>query len=250
MKSQPISRWITLFAVATCASTAADKAEVSGKDTVDFEAPVAEETGGFLGSSLYLSGGYASEYLFRGRHLGDNLAEGRAEWVLPIAETASLSIGGKYAGTDDYEEAQGFASLQQGFGIFNTALGYRWYGLDADDRQEVGFLIGTALGGVDWSIGYYYDSELSGHFVEMLGQHTWQIYDHLALRSSAGISATSNYWHGGSGWNNAVFRLDLPVNVRNWFTLTPWISASVPLDAIDDHEDDSVFGGVNLQLSF
>jgi hypothetical protein len=236
--------------VATSTLVVAEGGDVAGgEETVNFDVPAVGSEDG-LGASLYLHGGYASEYVFRGRSFGDTAAEGRAEFVLPIAENASLSLGGKYIGTDDYEEAQGFASLQQGFGVFTAALGYRWYGLDANDRQEVGMLIATNAMGIDWSLGYYYDAELSGHYVEFMGQHTWQMFDHMALRSGAGLSAASNYWDGGSGLNHAVFRLDLPMNVRNWFTLTPWVAASVPLDAIDATEDDTVAGGVSLQLSF
>ena len=219
------------------------------EETVNFDVPAVEEGGG-LGASLYLSGGYASQYLFRGRSFGDSAGEGRAELVFPIADSASLSIGGKFVGTEDYEEAQGFASLQQGFGIFTAALGYRWYGLDADDRQEVGLLLATTALGIEWSLGYFYDAELAGHYVEFTGQHTWQLFDHMALRSGAGVSAASDYWDGGSGLNHAFVRFDLPVNVRDWFTLTPWVSASIPLDAIDATEDDAVAGGVSLQLTF
>lgn len=251
MKRQPRLPLAALLGlVVSSVLTAGDGGEVAvGEETVNFDVPaVANEDN--LGASLYISGGYASEHVFRGKSFGDSAAEGRAEFVLPIAENASLSIGGKYIGTEDYEEAQGFASLQQGFGVFTAALGYRWYGLDAEDRQEVGMMIATNALGIDWSLGYYYDAELSGHYVEFMGQHTWQMFDHMALRSGAGISAASSYWDGGSGLNHAYVRLDLPVNVRNWFTLTPWVAASIPLDAIDATEDDTVAGGVSLQLSF
>lgn len=223
--------------------------EDGGEETINFDVPAAAGEGG-LGASLYLSGGYASEYLFRGKNFGDGAGEGRAELVLPIADSASLSVGGKFIGTEDYEEAQGFASLQQGFGIFTAALGYRWYGLDADNRQELGMLLATNALGIDWSLGYFYDAELSGHYLEFAGQHTWQIFDHMSLRSGAGVSAASNYWEGGSGFNHAFVRFDLPVNVRDWFTLMPWISASVPLDALEATEDDAVAGGLSVQLSF
>lgn len=251
MKRQPRLPLAALLGLAAASVlSAGDGGDVTvGDETVNFDVPAVENEDSF-GASLYLSGGYASEYVFRGKSFGDSAAEGRAEFVLPIAETASLSLGGKYIGTEDYEEAQGFASLQQGFGVFTAALGYRWYGLDADDRQEVGMMIATTALGLDWSLGYFYDAGLSGHYVELMAQHTWQMFDHLALRSAAGLSAASDYWDGGSGLNHAVFRLDLPVNVRNWITLTPWVAASIPLDAIDATEDDSVAGGVSLQLSF
>jgi hypothetical protein len=140
--------------------------------------------------------------------------------------------------------------LQQALGPITAALGYRYYGLDADDRQEVGFLIGSVLAGFDLSLAYYYDAQMSGHYVELLGQRTWQVFEHLGVRTGAGISAVSNYWYGESGMNNAVFRVDLPVNLREWATLTPWVSVSLPMEALDDYSGDVVFGGVSLQLSF
>jgi hypothetical protein len=83
-----------------------------------------------------------------------------------------------------------------------------------------------------------------------MGQRTWRLMDYLSLRAGAGLSASADYWYGESGLNNAVFKIDLPVNLREWITLTPWISASLPLEALESHEDDVVFGGINLQLSF
>ena len=215
---------------------------------MEFQAP-ATESGGSV-ASLIVSGGYASDFIFRGREFGTGMGEGRAECVFPVGDSASFSIGGKYAASDDYEEAQGFASLQQALGPITAALGYRYYGLDADDRQEVGFLIGSVLGGFDFSLAYYYDARMSGHYVELLSQRTWQVFEHLGVRTGAGISAASNYWYGESGMNNAVFRVDLPVNLRDWATLTPWVSVSLPMEALDDYSGDAVFGGVSLQLSF
>lgn len=223
---------------------------IGAEETVTFDSPPASGSMAMFGASLFLSGGYSSDFLFRGRNFGDNMGEGRAELAFPIGDSATLNVGGKYAGSDDYEEAQAFASLQQSFGAFTAALGYRWYGMDADNRGEIGFLVGTALAGIDWSLGYYYDTGLSGHYAEFMGQKTFQLFDHLSLRAGAGISGASDYWYGTSGFNNAVFRLDMPVSVREWITLTPWVSASIPMDAIDDFEEDTVFGGVNLQLSF
>ncbi len=243
MNTNQLLPWFALAAMATASSSKAE-------ETVTFDAAPAEGSTEGWGGSLFLSGGYATDFIFRGRNFGDNMGEGRAELAFPVGESASLNVGGKYAGADGYEEAQAFASLQQSFGAFTAALGYRWYGLDADNRNELGFLIGTALGGVDWSVGYFYDTELAGHYVEFMGQRSWQLFDQLSLRAGAGISGASNYWYGGSGFNNAVFRLDMPVTVRDWITLTPWISASIPMEAIKDYEDDTVFGGVNLQLSF
>ena len=158
MKRLPKLRWAALMGLAFASVIPAGEGQSAkgSEETVNFDVPPEKDDG--LGMSLFLSGGYTSEYVYRGKSFTDNAGEGRAEFVLPIADTASLSIGGKYIGGDDYEEAQGFASLQQGFGVFTAALGYRWYGLDADDRQEVGMLIATNALGIDWSLGYFYDA--------------------------------------------------------------------------------------------
>lgn len=220
-------------------------------DAAGSDEPVAPETNANPpGISLYLDAGYASSYVFRGVNQGNNWGEARAEAAIPLTDSTSFSVGGKFGAADGYDEAQAFASLQQSLGMFTAALGYRWYGLDADERQEIGAMLGTSLLGIDWNLGFFHDTGVSGQYLELTGQHKWQLLDSLALRTSAGISYSNEYWGDNSGLNNAVFRLDLPITLRDWCTLTPWVSASIPFDAIDNLADDEIFGGVNLQVSF
>lgn len=235
---------------------AADEAKTPPQTVVPVEPPAAaapeSSSSGFLAGSpsLIVEGEGASDYVFRGVNLGTELWAARAELVLPVGETTFLSLGGKYLNADSYEEAQGFAALTQNFGALRAALGYRFYGLDAGDRNEVGLLLGTTLSGFDVSLSYFYDAEFSGHYIELLTQREWKLFDPVSLRATAGLSASADYWYGNSGFNNALLRLDLPVSLRDWITLTPWIGASLPMEAIDDHEDDTLSGGVNLKLSF
>jgi hypothetical protein len=212
-----------------------------------------EESGGSMfpqGASLFLEAEGGSAYVFRGVNLGSGLFAGRADLVFPLGEVTTLALGGKYLTTDDHDEAQGFAALEHSMGWVRASLGYRFYGGDADDRQEVGLMLASTLAGIDFSLAYFFDSGLSGHYVELTGQHLWSLGEPVGLRATAGVAASADYWHGESGLNHALVRLDLPVALREWIVLTPWVGVTIPLDAIDGFADEEVAGGVSLRLSF
>jgi len=244
---------IWLLTVLALLSFPACADEKKAEEIVFDDVPPAEEKSAGLmplGGSLYLEGEAMTDYVYRGRRLGTGSGVGRLDLVFPLGGSTTLGFGGKYVGGDDYEEAQGFFSLDHSFGPISAALGYRYYGLDADDRNELGLMIGTVLGGVNLRAAYYYDMALSGHYFEAYGQREWRILDPLALRATATLSGASSYWFNDSGLNHAEFRLDFPVYLREWITLTPWVSATWALDAIDAVEYDNVYGGISLKMAF
>lgn len=241
-----------VFVILAASCLAGTAQEPGGQEEIVFEdVPPTGETGGPLAAtSLFLSGEGVTDYVYRGRDFSDGAGIGRVDLTVPLAERTALGLGGKYVWSDLYEEGQGFLSIEQGFGAFRAALGYRYYGLDAGDRSEAGLLIGTVLGGFNLRAAYYYDFELEGHYFEAYGEREWRILDPLALRATATLAGSSGYWYGDSGFNHAEFRLDFPVYLRDWMTLTPWVAASLPMEAVDDFEDDTVFGGLTLQVAF
>ena len=215
-------------------------------------AVVADEAGGGLpgNGSLQLEGEWASDYVFRGIDLGSGLGAGGVEWVQPLGQNTLLDLGGKHLVAGDYEEAQAAVSLTRSFGAFRAALGYRFYGLDAGDRNEIGLVVGMVLGGFDLNLAYGYDARFDGHFVEWVGQREWQLCGPVAVRATVGLAASSHYWRGGSGLHNAHLRLDIPVRLGDSATLAPWVGVSWAMDAIDAVADDTLAAGIRLELSF
>lgn len=202
------------------------------------------------GAYLTIEGGVWSDFIFRGRELGDTSGDARAELIFPLGDNASLSLGGRYVGGDDYEQSEGFAAVQQGFGAVTLAAGYRFLGMDAGDRHELGLMLGTQIAGLDWMLSLFHDTEFSGEYIELAARKTWSLNEPVSLALSGGISAVSDYWVPGSGFNHAFLRLDMPVSVREGVTLTPWIAGNFPVDKLDDIQSDEVYGGVSLRLDF
>ena len=210
-----------------------------------------EAPGGLPGNGgLHLEGRWASDYVFRGINLGSGLGAGGVDWTQPLGQSTLLDVGAKYLVAGGYEETQAAVALTRSFGAFRAALGYRFYGLDGGDRNEVGLGLGTVLGGFDLGLAYCYDARFDGHFVEWVGQREWQLSGPVAVRASVGLSASSHYYHSSSGFHNAHLRIDLPVSLGDSVAVTPWVGVSLALDAIDDAAEDTLAAGLQLEVSF
>lgn len=202
------------------------------------------------GAYLTVEGGVWSDFIFRGRELGGTSGDARAELIFPLGDSASLSLGGRYVGGDDYEQSEGFAAVQQGFGAVTLAAGYRFLGMDAEDRHELGLMLAMELGGLDWMLAFFHDTEFSGEYIELAARKSWTLSEPVSLGLGGGISFASDYWVPGSGFNHAFLRLEIPVAVREGVKLTPWIAGNFPVDQLDDIQSNEVYGGVNLRLDF
>lgn len=224
---------------------------LAGIAFVRMAAAADEAPGGLPGNgSLHLEGGWASDYVFRGINLGSGLGAGGVEWTQPLGQGTLLDLGGKYLVAGGYEEAQAAVALTRLFGAFRAALGYRFHGLDGGDRNEVGLVLGTVLGGFDLGLACCYDTRFDGHFAELAGQREWQLSGPVAVRATAGLSASSHYYHSSSGFHHAHLRLDLPASLGDSVAVTPWVGVSLAMDAIDDAAADTLSAGVNLEVSF
>lgn len=243
-----------------------------GQDTVTYdiepidggdagESPVVDtqaDDSALGGAELSFEAEYASSYLYRGVDFGDNAGIGTAKLALPLAEAAVVTVGGRYVATgDDYSESQAFAEMQVPLGPLAVMFGYRYfsgddYGLEEfgyDERNEIGTMIGTTLFGVNVGAGYFFDTGLDGHYVELKGSRKWDLFGPVALRAMASAAFGFDYQFEGSGLNNVGAGIELPVTISEFATLAPFVSASF---AGDDLEigDDTVVGGVSLKVTF
>lgn len=210
------------------------------------------------GAELSLEAEYASSYFYRGVNFGDNAGIATSKVALPVAESAVVTVGGRYVATgEDYTESQAFAELQIPLGPLAVFFGYRYLSGDDfwhpefgyDDRSELGTMIGTTLFGVNVGAGYIFDTGLDGHYLELKGSRKWDIYGPVALRAMASASFGFDYQFEGSGLNNLGAGIELPVSISDFATLAPFVSASFAGDDLEIGED-AVVGGVSLKLTF
>lgn len=220
---------------------------------------VAKGGGGFDSGEPFSLGaevsvGYDSMYVFRGVDFGDNLVWGDVNITVPVSSAVDLNVGTWYATLADgnYDELDVYGGLSTDLGAFTVGVGLTWYYFPSggDDIIEPGITIGTSVGAVDLSLGYYYDLEVDGSYLELAAETTIEISDTVSLVPGAVVSYGDDYY-GVSGFNHAGVSLALPIALTDRATLTPYIAATFALDSLADNgEDDHVYGGVSLSVSF
>ena len=66
------------------------------------------------------------------------------------------------------------------------------------------------------------------------------------------VGWVSGYEDSGTGFNHVMLRLDFPLDFTDRLSLTPYIAASFPVDALKASgiEDNEFFGGISLRYTF
>ena len=76
------------------------------------------------------------------------------------------------------------------------------------------------------------------------------VTDRISVVPAALISYGIDYY-GVDGFNHVKVGLSLPIKLTSTATLTPYIAYNLPIDALDDlGEEDEIYGGVSLSVSF
>ena len=216
--------------------------------------PVDFDTGEPFSLGAEISGGYDTKYVFRGVDFGEHLVWGDVNIGVPVTDTVDFTLGTWYASLADadYDELNVYSGLSTDLGAVEVGIGLTWYYFPrtGGDVIEPGANIGTSVGPVDLSLGYYFDAEISGHYIELAGESTIEISDTIALVPGASISYGQDYY-GVSGFNNVGLSLALPISLTDTATLTPYIAGSFAIDALEDlGENDHFYGGVALGVTF
>ena len=205
-----------------------------------------------------VSVGYDTHYIFRGFNFGENLVWGGVDVSVPLDDALSLDLGSWYGtlADDPYDELNLLAGITYDLGGVQLGLGAIWYyfpqgsgggGIGNDDAFELGASIGGSLGLVDVGLGYYYDFETDGSYIELGAESTIELSDRIALVPGAAIAYADDYY-GVSGFNHIGVSLALPIALTDTATLKPYIAGTWEIDG--SGADDEVYGGVSLSVSF
>ena len=224
--------------------------------------------------------GYDSDYVFRGYKLGHDHAWSQVDLMAPLGKAVggadtSLFLGAWYttAYNDGENELDLYASLDCQFETWGLGVGYIHYtypnGLLGDgssnggETNEVWVSVGTTLDltssgespGVSVGLKYYYDFDLEISYLEASAGTSFELNESVRLNPEVGISYINNDNAPpdveDSGFNHFFASLKLPIALTDYASLTPYVSASSPLDVADDFgEDDYFWGGIALKVSF
>jgi hypothetical protein len=216
---------------------------------------------------ITLSVGYDTHYIFRGVEFAENLVWSQIDATVPLTDMLSLNVGAWYGTSADdsgvfsdpgssgsFHELDLYAALLADLGPVTVGLKYTayLYGGDADleDINEVGITLATTLGPVDLIAGAYYDDVTDGLYFETGVSHIFVVTDRISIVPGALISFGDDYY-GVSSFNHVKVGVSVPIKLTKTATLTPYIAYNHPLEDLDDAgEDNQVYGGVALSVSF
>jgi len=246
------NKFATTVGTLGCAAILAAAPVKAGEPVVPAPAPASSEIG------AEVSVGYDTHYIFRGFNIGENLIWAGVDLGVPISDGLSLNLGTWYGSLaeDSYDELNLLAGLSYQVGSIELGVGAIWYYFPQgsnggtrgiDDALELGATVGTSVGPVDLGLGYYYDLEEEGSYIELGASTTIKISDKIGLVPATSISYADDYF-GVNGFNAVGARLSLPIALTDRATLTPYIAATWEIDG--SGQDDEVYGGVSLSVSF
>ena len=222
------------------------------KMPVEMAPPVAYESP-FYGS---VTVGYESTYIFRGVDFGDNAPYGSVDLGVNIAEGVTFDVGAWYINpTEDFfdDELDLYAWLS--FPIASRITGsvgatYYYFPEAGGDAWEPGVTVAIDLTFVELGVGYYYDFEAEGHYMETSLSKSIEINDVISFNVGGGISFGDDYY-GVSSFNHAFVTAGPSIALTENASLDLYVGGNFPLeDLADAGEDDDVHGGASITVSF
>jgi hypothetical protein len=189
--------------------------------------------------------------------MGDNLWSGTITLDAKISDSLVWTATGRYLNVDEtnFEETQLYTGLFYKIGALSIGPSFRWYhninGGMMENSYDLGIQALVKVGPLNINGGYYYETESEGHYWELGVSAPIKITDRFSLVPSVEISYTDGWMMPMlTGWNTVSPRLSAPIMLTKQLTLTPWIGANLPLEALDMHQDNKLVGGVSLSVNF
>ena len=260
----------------TIGALAAASALVAGNATAGTSAPAAAPTSAPDAAINYeLHTGYASEYLFRGLNLGQDLVEAGVD-VKTEAYGLGLSAGAWYGSYDkgtslgrttvqevDVDELDLYGEVSKDLGFLTASVGYIYRfnedvadqnGLGeflSDDSQEVYFSVARDLGFASASLTYFWDIEGDNDgYSELALTRSFEIYSCLALNVGTNIGYLVEQGQA-TAWTTKVA---LDWGFAEHAKLSPFVAVSVALsddnDTAYDGSGNELVGGAMLSVGF
>lgn len=208
--------------------------------------------------------GYDTHYMFRGVNYGEDSVWGLIEVALPIIPGVDLAVGAWYQdpqsaapeNPDREDELDLYATLgaEVAPGIYGW-VGYYHYlfpeagnGSTNEVTAGVEFALLNEL--LTVSVEAFYDIDIEGWYFMPTASHTIPVSDFLSIEFGAAIGYQVDYYRDGGDWNDVRAFAKAPISLTENVTLEPYIAHSWALDAIEDFQDDELYGGVSLSVKF
>ena len=209
--------------------------------------PIVEESSLFSGSVTL---GYDTDYVFRGFEVlsadgeqADNLVWGALDLNAALSDKLALNFNTWYAssGSANYDELNVYT--------------YPQYPSTIDNQYEAGLeVFASPVDKLALSGGAFYEFESEQWYFQVDANYTVTVNDMISLVPGATLSYVdidSPEYFTANGLHHSSIYLKAPIKVAANVTLTPYIAVNIPLgDLEDEGQDERVYGGASLSVSF
>lgn len=228
--------------------------------------PIVEESSLFSGSVTL---GYDTDYVFRGFEYlsadgeeADNLVWGALDVNAALSDKLALNFNTWYAssGSANYDELNVYTRLTYNLGPISVGPSFKWYNYPQypstiDNQYEAGLeAFASPVDKLALSAGAFYEFESEAWYFQVDANYTVAVNDMISLVPGVTVSYidvdSADFALDLSGFNHTSLYLKAPIKLAANVTLTPYIAGNIPLGDLDDTQDELVFGGASLSVSF
>jgi len=228
--------------------------------------PIYEESSMITGSVTL---GYDTDYVYRGFEVlgvdgtdADDLVWGALDLNAALSDQLSLNFNTWYAssGRTNYDELNVYTRLTYDFGAIAVGPSFKWYHYphypsSIDNQYEVGLeFFATPVENLALSLGGFYEFEAEQWYIQLDANYTVKVSDRFSLVPGAAISyidvSSADFALDLSDFHHVSVYLKAPIQLAKNVVLTPYIAGNFPLSNIDEYQDNIVYGGASLSVSF
>ena len=199
-----------------------------------------------------VSVGYDTDYMFRGVNLGQDLLWSDVNVSTSLSDGLDLGVGAWYANVADdagNDELDIYAGLSTSMGDMSVDLGATYYYYPdptaGEGTLEFGIGLGTSAGPIDLSLGLYYDIDLEAAYYEVGAATSFDLTDTMAVDVGGAIGNAD-----GDTLTALTFTIGVPITLSDSASLSPYVGVNIPLDDLEDVEDDTIYSGLSLTVGF
>ena len=199
-----------------------------------------------------VSVGYATDYMFRGVNLGQDLLWSDVNVSTSLSDGLDLGVGAWYANVADdagNDELDIYAGLSTSMGDMSVDLGATYYYYPdptaGEGTLEFGIGLGTSAGPIDLSLGLYYDIDLEAAYYEVGAATSFDLTDTMAVDVGGAIGNAD-----GDTLTALTFTIGVPITLSDSASLSPYVGVNIPLDDYEDDFGDDIYSGLSLTVGF
>ena len=199
--------------------------------------------------------GYASEYVWRGAHVGDAVTSASVGTAFELPTDITLGINTWYNMTDtDNDEFIGSVAVSKSVADYLVSLSYIWYSVDFDrtsgESQELGLTVSRSVGSVDLALTQYLALEGDNNsYSELAAKYST---DFNALPFAVDFYGEVGYVAEHGKLTHALAKVSTDIPVFEEVVASPFVAASVSLSEASGVRSSSnyLFAGLEFKRSF